>query len=95
MDEERSRTSTSPVPDPFFYRNMVIPRHPHTPAEFTLEMKVDIEGLRDPFNNWGGGDVTTFSPLWEETARKQPLPGTYLTNPLVKCDEFGASLPTM
>ena len=46
MDEKRSRTSTSPVPDPFFYRNMVIPRHPHTPAEFTLEMKVDVEGLR-------------------------------------------------
>ena len=31
MDEQRSRTSTRPVPDPFFYRNMVIPRHPHTP----------------------------------------------------------------
>ena len=46
MDEKRSRTSTSPVPDPFFYRNMVIPRHPHTPDEFTLEMKVDVEGLR-------------------------------------------------
>ena len=46
MDEKRSRTSSSPVPDPFFYRNMVIPRHPHTPAEFTLEMKVDVEGLR-------------------------------------------------
>ena len=28
-------------------------------------------------------------------ARKSPLPGTYLTNPLVKYDEFGASLPTM
>ena len=46
MDEKSSHTSTSPVPDPFFYRNMVIPRHPHTPVEFTLEMKVDIEGLR-------------------------------------------------
>ena len=46
MDEKRSRTSTSPVPDPFFYRNMVILRHPHTPDEFTLEMKVDVEGLR-------------------------------------------------
>ena len=46
MDEKRSRTSTSPVPNPFFYRNMVIPRHPHTPDEFTLEMKVDVEGLR-------------------------------------------------
>ena len=46
MDEKRSRTSTSPVPNPFFYRNMVIPRHPNTPDEFTLEMKVDVEGLR-------------------------------------------------
>ena len=46
MDEKRSRTSTSPVPAPFFYRNMVIPRHPHTPDEVTLEMKVDVEGLR-------------------------------------------------
>ena len=46
MNEKRSRTSTSPVPNPFFYRNMVIPRHPHTPDEFTLEMKVDVEGLR-------------------------------------------------
>ena len=45
MDENRSRTSTSPVPDPF-YRNMVIPSRPHTPDEFTLEMKVDVEGLR-------------------------------------------------
>ena len=25
---------------------MVIPRHPHTPAEFTLEIKVDAEGIR-------------------------------------------------
>ena len=46
MDEKRSRTSTSLVPDPFFYRNMVILRRPHTPDEFTLEMKVDVEGLR-------------------------------------------------
>ena len=46
MDEKRSRTSISPVPNPFFYRNMVIPRHPHTPDEFSLEMKVDVEGLR-------------------------------------------------
>ena len=46
MDEKRSRTSTSPVSNPFFYRNMVIPSHPHTPDEFTLEMKVNVEGLR-------------------------------------------------
>ena len=46
MDEKRSRTSTSPVSNLFFYRNMVTPSHPHTPDEFTLEMKVDVEGLR-------------------------------------------------
>ena len=46
MDEKHSRTSTSSVPNPFFYRNMVIPRRPHTPNEFTLEMKVGVEGLR-------------------------------------------------
>ena len=46
MDEKRSRTSTSPVPDPFFYRNMAIPRRPHTPDEFTLEMKIYVKGLR-------------------------------------------------
>ena len=46
MDEKRSRTSTSPVPDPSFYRNMVIPKRPHTPDEFTLEMKGGVEGLR-------------------------------------------------
>ena len=50
----------------------------------------------EPFNDWGGGgDVTNLSPFWEGTARKKALPGTYLTNPLVKCDEFGASLPAM
>ena len=46
IDEKRSRTSTSPVPDPFLNRNMVIPRRPHTLDAFTFEMKVDVEGLR-------------------------------------------------
>ena len=46
MDEKRSCTSTSPVPNPFFYRNMAIPRRPHTPDEFSLEMKVDVECLQ-------------------------------------------------
>ena len=46
MDEKRSRTSTSPVSNPFLYRNMAIPEHPHTPKEFHLQMKVDVEGLR-------------------------------------------------
>ena len=46
MGEKRSRISTSPVPNPFFYRNMVIPEHPHMPEEFNLQMRVDVEGLR-------------------------------------------------
>ena len=46
MDEKHSRTSTSPVSNPFFYKNMVIPEHPHTPEEFNLKMKADVEGLR-------------------------------------------------
>ena len=47
MDEKRSRTSTSPVPNFVFYRNMeILLEHPHTPEEFNLQMKVDIEGLR-------------------------------------------------
>ena len=37
---------TSPVSEPFFYRNMSNSRHPHTPDEFTLEMKVYVERLR-------------------------------------------------
>ena len=46
MDENRSRISTSLVTNPFFYRSMVIPDHPYTPEEFSLQMKVDVEGLR-------------------------------------------------
>ena len=46
MDEKRSRTSSSPVSNPFFYRNIVIPEHPHTSEEFNLQMKADVEGLR-------------------------------------------------
>ena len=46
MDEKRSRISTSPVTNPSFYRSMVIPDHPHTPEEFSLQMKVNVEGLR-------------------------------------------------
>ena len=46
MDEKRSRTSTSPASDPFFYRNIIIPRRPHKPDNFTLEIKVNVEGLR-------------------------------------------------
>ena len=50
MDEKRSRISTSPVTNPFFYKSMVIPDHPHTPEEFSLQMKVDVEGLRMEIN---------------------------------------------
>ena len=46
MDEKRSRTSTSPVSNPFFYRNMVIPERPHMSEELNLQMKVDVEDLR-------------------------------------------------
>ena len=46
IDYKRSHTSTSPAPDPYFYRKMVIPKHPHTPDEYTLEMKVDVERRR-------------------------------------------------
>ena len=46
MDKKRSHISTIPVPNPFFYKNMVIPEHPHTPEEFSLQMKVDVEGLQ-------------------------------------------------
>ena len=41
MDEKLFRTSL--VLDPLFYSNMLNPRRPHTPDEFTLEMKVDVE----------------------------------------------------
>ena len=44
MDEKRFRTSL--VSDPFFYSNKFHPRRPHTPDEFTLEMRVDVERLR-------------------------------------------------
>ena len=46
MDEKRCRTSINSVPDLFFYSNTLNPRRPHTPDEFTLELKADVEGLR-------------------------------------------------
>ena len=45
---------------------------------------LSIHDMLESFNDWGGRDVTNLSPFGEGTARKQPLPGTYLTNPLVK-----------
>ena len=55
------------------------------------------KSLEIPISTIGGGvgDVTYLSPFWEGMAQKYFLPGTYLTNPLVKYDKFGASLPTM
>ena len=44
MDAQRFRTSL--VSEHFFYRNMFNLRRPHTPDEFTLEMRVDVERLR-------------------------------------------------
>ena len=44
MNEKRSRTSL--VSDPFFYSNVLNPRRPHTPNEFTLEINVDVGGLK-------------------------------------------------
>ena len=55
----------------------------------------DGEGNATSSSIGGGGDVTFLSPFWEGTAQNQPRPRTDLTTPLVKCDEFGASLPTM
>ena len=44
MDTRRSRTNL--VSEPFFYSKIFNPRWPHTHDEFTLEMRVDVEGLR-------------------------------------------------
>ena len=44
MDARRSRTNL--VSEPFFYINMFISRCPHSPDEFTLGMRIDVEGLR-------------------------------------------------
>ena len=44
IDEKLSRTSL--VSEPFYYSNILNPRRPHTPHEFTLEMRVDVERLR-------------------------------------------------
>ena len=44
MDEKRFCTSL--VSDPLFYGIMSNSRRPHTPDEFTFEMKVNVERLR-------------------------------------------------
>ena len=52
---------------------------PRQPAR--LHTQAESESFND---RGGGGDVINLSPFWEGTARKQSLPRTYLTNPLVK-----------
>ena len=44
MDARRSRSNV--VSETFFFRSMSNTRRPHTPDEFTLEMKVEAELLR-------------------------------------------------
>ena len=44
MDARRSRTNL--VSEPFFCSKMFNPRRPCTHEEFSLEMRVDVEGLR-------------------------------------------------
>ena len=102
MDEKRSRTSTSPVPDPFFYRNMVIPRRPHTPDEFTLEIKMDVEGLRmeillsqpassqcDPSPRRAAVDTGSEEP---ETPQRSPAIGTGSEEPEASRAPFKTSI---
>ena len=43
----------------------------------------------------GGGGCNKFVSVLGGNGMKTALPGTYLTNSLDKCDEPGASLPTM
>ena len=44
MEEKRSRTSL--ILGPFFYSNMLNPRRPHAPDEFTPEMKGYVQGVK-------------------------------------------------
>ena len=87
----KSVFAPSPVPDPFFYRNMSILRRPHTPDEFTLKMKVDVERLRmeiillqpappqcDPLLQRAEVDTGSEEP---GTPRRSPAIGTGLDEP--------------
>ena len=38
----------------------------------------------ESFNDWGGRGCRKFVPVLKGTARNEPIPGTYLINPLVK-----------
>ena len=53
-------------------------------------------GIKYKFNDWGGGGgCNIFVPVLGGNGTKIAPTEDILTNPLVKCDEFGASLPTM
>ena len=92
MDGKRSRTSTSPVPNPFFYRNMVIPSHPHTPDEFTLEMKEDVEGLRmEIFLSQPASSQCDPSPRRAAVDTGPVEPGTPPQSPAISTGSPGAS----
>ena len=92
IDEKRSRTSTSPVPNSFLYRNMVIPEYPHTPEEFNLQMRVDVEGLRmeiilsqPPSSDWDP------SPRRAAVDTGSEEPGTPPQSPAISTRSPGAS----
>ena len=54
-------------------------------------------GIKHKFDDWGGGGGgcnIVVRVLGGNGTKIAPI-GDILTNPLVKCDEFGASLPTM
>ena len=82
MDEKRFRTS--PVSEPFFYRNMLNPRRPHTPDEFTLEMQVDVKRLRIEIII-----LQLASPQWDPLPRRAAVdtgseePGTPRHSPAI------------
>ena len=47
------------------------------------------------FHDWGERGCNIFVPVLGGNGTKIAPTGAYLINPLVKCDGFGASLPTM
>ena len=46
--------------------------------------KAVVDLGKDALNDWGGRGCHSFFPGLEGIARKLPLAGKYLTNPLVK-----------
>ena len=72
MDARRSRTNL--VSAPFLYRKMFNPRRPRTPDEFTLEMRVDVEGLRMEI-------ILLQPPQCDASPRRLPAIGTRSDEP--------------